>query len=830
MKKKLQVINCHIAKAFLLLAFFGLSGMVNGQNHVFKGAENAAFSDIHLSHSSKWSTDRGNVLGEQGFFSMVGDANYVASGTLFIDGYVKLYTTATRQAASFPVGQNGKLRLFSIAQTVPGNATVAVAWIAGNPTDKIDPTDPAGNQKHDIALHGADIVEVVKEGQWDWHVFKGSYVDVKINVAMPDLTSYNYTPDRLRLVGWDGTKWVSLGTPTGTASLTENSFVYGFMKDNITAVSLGFSAPSTYVWTGNTDSDWNKPTNWTGNLVPPTGSDIEISATANNPLVVPGDASNPTIIGNLDNKSDKPLVVPADKTIIVNGTVTGSSTLAEANKIIVKADATKPNGTIIFKGQPCNQPVYGTVQMYARGFKGASETWTDDIPGSPTFNQTFTTSYHWQYFGVPVESASAQASFYGSFLREYDETFNGNSNNQYYDKWHPLNNNSVLTAFKGYEITQDQATTYYMKGKLQFCDKNITMTRKAPAVTGSTDSNVANKHYGLGQNVFGNSYTAAINVDDMIFPTEVENVVYLYNTGRFFDWANHVFPSDQENSGARLAGQYTAIPKNVASAIYDGRIPSMNGFLLRFTQPETVFNGADATVTLKYANGGVKPNTKPQTVAKEPLSYLDIILSSKSTVDKVVLVSQKGTSENFDNGWDGYKFFGTPTAFIYSETPDGPMQVNTTENLYNKLISFYANKDKNYTLHLVKHNLVDYKELSLLDLETRQLTPLTADTTLYHFTAKEGSKVARRFKIVNGKDFDFANDDLNISYQNGKVIATNYTKKKGTLEVYDVAGRLVMSKAMNIGVNSYSTNLPQGGYIVRAFADGKQSKLKVLVK
>ncbi len=30
--------------------------------------------------------------------------------------------------------------------------------------------------------------------------------------------------------------------------------------------------------------------------------------------------------------------------------------------------------------------------------------------------------------------------------------------------------------------------------------------------------------------------------------------------------------------------------------------------------------------------------------------------------------------------------------------------------------------------------------------------------------------------------------------------------------------------------NSYSANLPQGGYIVRAFADGKQSKLKVLVK
>ena len=78
---------------------------------------------------------------------------------------------------------------------------------------------------------------------------------------------------------------------------------------------------------------------------------------------------------------------------------------------------------------------------------------------------------------------------------------------------------------------------------------------------------------------------------------------------------------------------------------------------------------------LPYANNLVA-NTRPQTAPRKPLSYLRVGLSSKSTRDNLWLFSQEGTTDKLDDGWDGRKFFGTPTAFIYTENDDGPMQVN----------------------------------------------------------------------------------------------------------------------------------------------------------
>ncbi|PIF02640.1 MAG: hypothetical protein CR965_00415, partial [Paludibacter sp.] len=543
---------------------------------------------------------------------------------------------------------------------------------------------------------------------------------------------------------------------------------------------------------------------------------------------IPGDATNPTVIGDLINESDKALVVPTEKAIIINGTVTGSETEAEAGKILVKAEPNKPNGTIIFKGQPCNSAIYGTVQMYAKGKQILpAQTWKDNINGSPTFDQDFTTSYEWQHFGVPVESIRADDTFYDSFLREYDETYNGD-NTTYYKKWRDLGNSSILQAFKGYEITQATPRTYEMKGKFQFCDKTVTMTRQAPIVQGSTDSN--NEHYGLGQNIFGNSYTASIDVDKIEFSNEVEQTVYLYNTGRFYDWTN----SDVNNGNALVAGQYTAIPINSSPAVYDGRIPSMNGFLLRFKDSETTHGGSDVTVTLKYADGGVVPNTKVQTAPREELSYLDITLNSKSTMDKLWLLDKEGTTEGFDDGWDGRKFFGTPTAFIFTETKDGHMQVNTSETLNNKIITFYANQDTDYKLTLVKSNLEDYHYLTLLDLRENKVIHLEKDTTVYHFTGSKSDVLKSRFKLVDNRNITedmFTTSRLTGSYNNNKINVTNTTQfNNGRIQVFDVSGRLMFSDEINIGYNSYPINLKQGIYIVYLIVDSEEYSFKIMVK
>ena len=109
-----------------------------------------------------------------------------------------------------------------------------------------------------------------------------------------------------------------------------------------------------------------------------------------------------------------------------------------------------------------------------------------------------------------------------------------------------------------------------MQGRLVFGDKQLTLTRKAPKVIGATNPDDKINHWGLGQNIFGNSYTAAINIDKIDFPSEIESTVYIYNTGSFTDWANN---KDNTTDKEFLLNKiYLAIPKNVAPAIYSLQI------------------------------------------------------------------------------------------------------------------------------------------------------------------------------------------------------------------------------------------------------------------
>ncbi len=631
-----------------------------------------------------------------------------------------------------------------------------------------------------------------------------------------------------------GQSYSLLQNSSGTLYTTQLSFPAGSNYFTIAAV------PN--FWMGAaTSTDWNIVSNWTAGVVPTPTEDVVFATAANNngspalnDLHVPTGIANAKMINNLTNASARNLIVPADASLTVNGVVSikdpsSGSNSTDPAKIQIKTGATAPNGTFILNcaaQSASTQPdIYATIDLYARGYKGAFQNWQDNIVGSPTNGQTFSTSYHWQYFGVPVASVKAEPTFNGAALREYFENYNGD-NTTYYKKWKDLTNESVLTAFKGYEITQNNPTYYAIAGKLVYCDKNLIMTRQAPQVG---TQGAGNDYYGLGQNLFGNSFTAAIKVNEITFPAEAEQVVYLYNTGRFTDWGN----ANSTNNGSGLtAGQYTAIPKNASPAVYDGQIPSMNGFLVKFLPAYTVPSVDDKTLTVKYNGGGVTPNTKPQTTPPAPLSYLQIGLQSQSTMDNLWLLSQAGTTASFDNGWDGRKYFGTPSAFIFAETTAGPMQVAANETIDGTVINFYANQDKDYQLRLVKHKLQQYEQLHLIDLQSRVAVPLASDTTLYHFTANIAEQSTSRFLLVNSSNFEQGNNDVKqLAAQltnDGKLLLTNYTGKKGEMALYDTTGRELLRGELPISMSAREVQLLPGVYLLRLRAGSEQLTVKLL--
>ena len=761
-------------------------------------------------------------------------------------------------------------------------------------------TNMTGVSDNDLTNNTASVSTTILNPNVDLKIEKGvnnngiaitsgnTYTIVVSNLSSTDkpasktVTVTDVIPTGLTVTGWSGTGWnrsVSGNTQTFTRSdALTSQYTYPPITITVTPSGVGpwtNTATLTYtddtnaannsssvtlhwknLWKGTSSTDWNTTGNWTANMVPLSGEDVEFATTANNPasngpasgaalnnLVVP--TGSPKTVGNLTNASDKNLIVPANASIAVNSVVSiknpGTSTNStDPSKIQIGSAANQPNGSFIFncaaQSASLQPDIYATVELYAKGFKGTPQTWTDNINGSPTNGQTFTSSYHWQHFGVPVEAVQAEPNFYGSFLRQYYEnqnwTVDPSKSSTFYAKWKDLGNSDVLAAFKGYEITQETAKKYYIPGKLVYCDKDIILTRKAPAVTNASGANV---NYGLGQNIFGNSFTSAISIDKIVFPTNVESTVYLYNTGRFHDWTGG---STVTGEGQIAAGNYLSIPKNTAPAVWGNQIPSMQGFLLKFTAAETTFNGADATVSLKYANNGVTPNSKPQlapgAVKTNALSSLQITLDSKTTRDELWLFSQEGTSNKFDNGWDGRKFFGTPTAFIYTDTPDGPMQVSSNSTIDGSTISFFANKDTDYTLTINKSNLDEYSNLHLLDLQTKTAIPLANEVTTYQFSANNTGTAAKRFLVVNSAQVDMDNYNFKLldAYitSTNELVTTNYTGTNGIFNLYNTAGQFVIKNSLLTGIHRSSFAVNPGVYLLQMQAGSKSETVKIIVR
>ncbi len=211
-------------------------------NHVFTGAEQVSFGVESLSTSTLWSTDR---LATPGYFSAVGTATYTnADDTHNVNGYVKHYVRAANQGFVFPVGTGTDLRTLTTSGIIANNSEFATAWILGNPSGNLDPTSPNAGA-HNITSLGAGIFSVSVVGQWDWQDLSNNAAGITVTVSIPDMTAYASAND-LRLVGWNGTKWINLSGATGASANTENNTLSGIMTSGITAIGIGkYSDPCT---------------------------------------------------------------------------------------------------------------------------------------------------------------------------------------------------------------------------------------------------------------------------------------------------------------------------------------------------------------------------------------------------------------------------------------------------------------------------------------------------------------------------------------------------------------------------------------------------------
>lgn len=595
-------------------------------------------------------------------------------------------------------------------------------------------------------------------------------------------------------------------------------------------------------WMGGTTgkkNEWREPSNWTDNIVPSEGQDVEFATVDNYGTAAVEDLhlddlnQNNTggrIIGSLINNSNKDLVITTGNQLTINGEVEEKTQQSNGSygtgTIVVKSTniptdgsepVNEPTGTLLLNPNENPNGVGAVVEFYNRAF---------DCADCGFYSRS------WQYFGIPVEESGTPTATLpftsAEEVNEWSEPTNGN-------KW--ITPNMPLTAFTGYQITRNEESeptfanaVHRFEGLLNVGDATVSITH------------TNNVNYS-GANLVANSYTAAIPIDgDAIsFPSGVESTVYLFNTGTRDQWRK--LNGTAINQDGYRSGQYLAVPVNLGGAGGTGgaghfpdRIPSMHSFMVlaesgtsgnliidynKLIKNTTVALGDGSTqIVTRSANTTAATSTTPEakrasSVSSIPSLVMDVI--GEESADRVWIFAKEGTTHNFDNGWDGRKMTESDIAQLYVVGVDESLlQVATVPAIDNVSLGFEADSDGEYTLEFSLSQQMNSIEVYLHD-KANGASMRVRNGDSYTFEAKKGD-ASTRFSLTTTGDLRAIGDEALIDVEptsDGKILIRNGSGNSCSAFISNLQGTIV--QRVEVGANSEIEieSVTSGIYVVR---------------
>jgi len=505
-----------------------------------------------------------------------------------------------------------------------------------------------------------------------------------------------------------------------------------------------------------------------------------------------------TLNNNLTINSGKKLQINTTRTMTVLGVV---SNQAGTGGIIIKSSSTAANGSLIFfNGQ--NSPVNASVEMFSQS------TWDLSKPSG--------SKYNWQFFGIPLRSLGALPTFYGGYVREKLESGTTTANH-----WQYLTNSSTLNPFYGYELCFQTQRTITFSGEL--VNSNFS-SGQLPKTVGAIYP---------GQILFANPYTAAIDIRQIEFGSDMEATVYLYNTGTFNAWAA------SSTKIGDIPGSYISIPKNLAG--YAGiprQVPSMSSMLTKVITSTT-----NAYVNLNYSSvvmGNTDRQRAPGKQQKAKVSEEDVIstvvtVDGPTSGDKVWLFASDQFTRTFDNGYDGIKVYpATGKARLFASESDNDYQIDAVDDLNNTVLKFRAaTADTDYKLTFEHENTENrYASIYLYDMIEDKIVDITESGSTYTFTANNTTSSVLRFRIIaNPIGSGVSTPNVNVyAADNNMFIKRLAGNVDAQIKITDLTGKLVNSFNLN---SDGLVTLPiekQKIYIVTITSQAGTYSQKVMIK
>lgn len=567
-------------------------------------------------------------------------------------------------------------------------------------------------------------------------------------------------------------------------SNTEGSYngdlvVYMGYEKPVEKLRIPLTASSIYrETTFNKDGNWNEPTNWSGGIPTGIGKNAIINANA----IIPDNYT--AIVNNITIANGGSITIAPQGKLKANN-ING----ATAENLTLQANE---NGSaiLLFKNDESNK-VNATVELYSLAS-------SDGLRNGQVGNFK---DPKWQYLGIAVENieySTLNPNGTSNWIYRWDETQNATS------CWaEKLTSNSTLSAWIGYCLAQETATTYNYSGSLLNADHTYNLTY--------TPENASDD---LGNNLITNSYTAPIDITtlkDVNFQNAKANI-YIYKTGSYLEW------KEQTTSEGFNAGQVIVIPVNTISILgneYPRTIASMQAFFVNATAKEASFS-------INYENNVYNSLRKENQKRSKSLetennfNVLKIQINSSTSNDRLYLLEHENTTDKFDNGYDAEKIFdNTNGPQIYATTPFGHASICSNTSFDGQKIGFIANSENEiYTMTFDIENLHSYEELYIYDTETKAHIDIISGES-YQFYAST---------TPNNKRFQITSTRLDAPQGPTTAIENTTTwneilQEKQPIYIYSITGQLIAtynSKFYLQNLKELHSQLTIGVYIVKS--------------
>ena len=465
---------------------------------------------------------------------------------------------------------------------------------------------------------------------------------------------------------------------------------------------------------------------------------LSLTGTGSNTATVTIPNGKTMTVGQIVMDANGRIIVQAGGKLVVTGT--NGIFADDVNNLVLEAVEGNQSIFLFHPDVTTNRHPAATVNLVSKAYRKSDGT------------------YVWQRFGVPAYDHITRGDINypnASAIKYWDNAE---------DEWKNVSNTMEMKPFMGFEVTTQQSTS----GDIYSMACNL------------VGNNNVSIPFLAGWNYFANSYTAEMDVEDLLtnFLTtngaRIIGGIYVYDAEN--NWWHDISLIDCQEHAPRQS-----------------KLDPMQAFLANLTPGEAI----DASVNYESvvwnhkdeAKVVLTPSSAPARMSGNMTKVIINVTSLESgREDRVTLRESADFTAELDNGYEMEKLINGASFNVYAPSEIGNMVQLATNEIDGQFITIDSKEETSFKMSF---SGVNGRDLAIKDMLTGTIMNITEGAEYFFSTG--ANEVSNRFQIVGRQEMPTAVETIE-----------NTVDSKA---VYTVMGQYV-------GETTDWSNLPAGVYVV----------------